>query len=162
VGKSAPPPANVDLVHSYARQVGEEVEIVLSRPEVELAPDDVVVLRQGTRRVPLTAVVTGEGDSRRVTARAPRADLGRGTWGVALRTSTGRTPLGCRLLVQGGRPLVLLWGDDPAKSRLPEPNPRRAAPPSQASWPRRLARRALRGRPREIASALSRRVRRSS
>lgn len=162
MGKSAPPPANVDLVHSFARQVDGDVEIVLSRPEVEPAADDVFVLRQGKKRVVLTCVVTGAGDTRRLSLRAPRSELGDGTWAAVLRTSTGRLPLGCRLLVQGRRPLVLLWGDESGRTRLPDPRPRPpAAAPSPATGPRQPGRRAW-SSPRAIASALRRRARRSS
>lgn len=130
MGDSKPPAAAVDLLDSYARRVGDDVEVVLVDPEGVVSHGDAVVLRRGERRREAPAEVVEDGHGRRALVRVPRADLGNGQWGLRVRAGAdGATPqpLGCRLLVQGDRPLVLLWGQRGAPSRTPEPHPRGGA-----------------------------------
>ncbi|VXC14279.1 hypothetical protein [Nocardioides sp. AX2bis] len=146
MGSSLPPAAAADLVNSYARRVADDVELVLDGTTARPGPDDTVVLRRGEHHLTAVPTVSGSGDVRRLVARFPRADLTDGTWKVRLRTPDGPLPLGCRLLVQGERPVVLLWGDEAAPSRPSRARPR----PDQDPAPRQPA-----------ASRLLRRLRRS-
>lgn len=122
MGDSLPPPAEFDLVDSYARLRGATAEIVLAEPKTDLSGGSLTV------RLSLGAsVVTApaEADGARLTVRIPRAQLTDGTWSLSvIRPDGAEAPLAARLLVQGRRPLVLLWGAKPAKTQLP---PGRAA-----------------------------------
>ena len=159
MGKSLPPPAGVDLVHSFARVVDGDVEIVLTRPEVSLAPGADVVLRRGKRRQSATLLDEGTDDTRRLVVRLPRTDLDDGTWAVRLRSAGEVITLQARLLVQGERPVVLLWGAEGTTSRLPDPHPRDSRPgPATTSAVDRPNRP---GRARRLTRTISRRVRRS-
>ena len=121
--KAKPPAAEIDLVDSYARRVGDDVELSLARPTIEVPDGAVVVLRGADGRHVADTTVHDADGGRRLTARVPRAALGDGTYVVRLRTADGGLPLGCRLLVQGERPLVLLWGDKTRRSTLPVSRP---------------------------------------
>jgi hypothetical protein len=128
VPKSKPPAAEIDLVDSYARRVGDEVELSLARPAMEVPDGAVIVLRADGGRHAEEPEMTDDAGGRRLVARLPRAALGDGTYVVRLRTADGSLRLGCRLLVQGERPLVLLWGDKTPPSTLPVSRP--APPPA--------------------------------
>ena len=146
MGNSQPPPTQVDLVDSYARLVGDEVEIVLADPALDVPADGIVVLRQGKRRRDARHRLVEDEAGRRLVARIERARLGDGIWALRLRTSEGSTHWGCRLLVQGRRPLVLLWGSSSPASTLPDPHPRddRSSAKRAAALGRRAAARAVR------------------
>lgn len=153
MGSSRPPDADVDLVDSYARLVGGNAEVVLASPGPEIHDGATVVLRRGdgAHRGTL-ALIEGDGDGgRRGVVRFERSALTDGQYDVMLRADADERPLGCRLLVQGPRPLVLLWGAEPTKSRLPVPHHR----PAPGGGPARRVR-ALAGR---TGRAVSRRVR---
>jgi hypothetical protein len=112
VGASKPPPAEFDLVGSFARCRGHQVEIILNEPAVTLSEASVVVtLAKGRNTVDAKGEV-GEGpNGRRLTVRAPRAEFTDGIWSLTLHPdATTEEPVAARLLVQGQRPLVLLWG----------------------------------------------------
>lgn len=131
MGDSRPPEAAIDLVDSYARRVGDDVEVVLSDPDGVVAPGATVELRRGEQRhrasVEVVDAEHGE-HGRRALVRLPRADLRNGTYALRLAAAgddgEGARPLGCRLLVQGERPLVLLWGQRATPSMTPVPHPR--------------------------------------
>jgi hypothetical protein len=151
VGSSRPPAADVDLVDSYARQVGGEVEVVLASPGPEIADGATVVLRRREASFRGTlGLLDGDG-GRRGVVRFGRSALTDGQYAVLLADGAEERPLGCRLLVQGARPLVLLWGAEASKSRLPVPHER----PQAARTPVQRAR-SLAGRTKR---AVSRRVR---
>ncbi|NYG56873.1 hypothetical protein [Nocardioides perillae] len=139
MGDSRPPQAAIDLVDSYARRVGDDVEVVLSDPDHVVSSGDVVELRRGEQRHRARAEVVDDDRGRRALVRVARGELRNGTY--ALRRVGGSRgagdvgdgpaedvpevlPLGCRLLVQGERPLVLLWGQRATPSMTPVPHPR--------------------------------------
>lgn len=124
MGSSKPPAADVDLVDSYARLVGEEVEVVLADPGPSIGDGATVVLRgrSGAHRGTV-ALLDGDG-GRRGVARFERSALSDGQYAVLLEAGADERPLGCRLLVQGARPLVLLWGAEAPTSQLPVPHRR--------------------------------------
>lgn len=134
MGDSKPPEAAIDLVDSYARRLGDEVEVVLSDPDGVVAPRSTVELRRGEQRHRASAEVVDDERGRRALVRVPRADLRNGTYALRLLPDASDAsdgpdgpdglPLGCRLLVQGDRPLVLLWGQSATPSMTPVPHPR--------------------------------------
>lgn len=127
MGSSLPPPATIDLVSSYARLRGADVEIVLAKPELSHGNQGLsLLLGKGRVSVPASAeLVEGDGGQRLV-ARAPRSRLTDGTWSLVLETAGADRSerVDARLLVQGDRPLVLLWGATGKSSRLPDRNAR--------------------------------------
>ncbi|MGH3630708.1 MAG: hypothetical protein ACRDRL_25110 [Sciscionella sp.] len=134
MGDSAPPPAGFDLVGSYARRRADNVEIVLSEPRDDVAgwPDDGLVLRmhKGRNVVDAAARQVDDGSVRRVVALASRQRLTNGTWSVQL--SCGDLParsVAARVLVQGQRPIALLWGASQSQSVIPT---RRSTPKRRA------------------------------
>ncbi len=151
MGSSRPPAADVDLVDSYARQVGGEVEVVLASPGPEIADGATVVLRRREASFRGTLGLLDDDGGRRGVVRFGRSALTDGQYAVLLADGADERPLGCRLLVQGARPLVLLWGAEASKSRLPVPHER----PQAARTPVQRAR-SLAGRTKR---AVSRRVR---
>lgn len=137
MGSSLPPAASIDLIDSFARLKDADVEIVLAEPELAQGEEGVTLqLMKGRQRVATTVRVVHHDDGKRqVVACAPRADLTDGTWSLTLETigSDRAQRLDARLLVQGERPVVLLWGADgkasmlPVKHSLPSPSQRAAA-----------------------------------
>lgn len=125
MGKSQPPPAAVDLVASFVRRRDADVEIVLGEPAVEAA-SGTLVLSHDRRSVRADATLVDGGSGRRLVARAPRRSLTNGIWQMRLESGTDRSaqPIGSRLLVQGHRPLVLLWGAKTRPSLVPRPRPK--------------------------------------
>lgn len=120
MGTSLPPPAAVDLVSSYARRRGTDVEIVLADPKGELAADGCpIVLVKQRRSVPATTQLVSDGDGGKLVVRVPRERLGNGTWSLRLGTGRSAGAVDARLLVQGDRPLVLLWGATARESLTP-------------------------------------------
>lgn len=151
MGSSKPPAAEVDLVDSCARLVGGDVEVLLADPGPGIGDGATVVLRGrgGVHRGTLTLV---DGDrGRRGVVRFERSALTDGQYAVRLEADSDERPLGCRLLVQGARPLVLLWGAEAPKSRLPVPHRRPLARRTPVQRVRSIAGRTQR--------AFSRRVR---
>jgi hypothetical protein len=119
VGKSLPPPAAVDLVSSYARRRGADVEIVLADPKGELAEDAAIVLVKERRSVPATTQVVHDADGTKLLVRAPMQRLGNGLWSLRLGANRSAPAVDARLLVQGARPVVLLWGATAPESLTP-------------------------------------------
>ena len=119
MGISAPPPANVDLVGSYARRRGTEVELVLWEPTEALGATAMVLRRAGVDVDGSVALVEDE-RGRRLVCRAPQARLTDGQWSLHL-VDTDEEPhrVAARLLVQGRRPVVLLWGGKAPASTAP-------------------------------------------
>ena len=102
VGSSKPIATNVDLVNSCARLVGEEVEVLLADPGPGIGDGATVVLR-GRRRA------AGHPRTRRRGPRPARVVRFSARPLPTVSTPCGSrpgltVPLGCRLLVQGGRP----------------------------------------------------------
>ena len=151
MGSSQPPATEVDLIDSYARLAGEQVEVVLADPGPGIGDGVTVVLRGRRSAQRATLALLDEDCGRRGVVRFERSTLSDGEYAALLVTDAGELPLGCRLLVQGARPLVLLWGGDSSKSRLPVPHPRPATPSTPVQRARSFAGRTQR--------ALSRRVR---
>jgi len=122
MGNSLPPPAGFDLVDSYARRRGDEVEVVLALPAGTLAPPTAEVTFSSGRRSLNGTATSGEvvGDASRVILRAPRDQFANGIWSIALKpTLESVERVNARLLVQGERPLVLLWGARTPNSEIP-------------------------------------------
>ena len=119
MGDSRPPgSAPVNLVNSYALRRAGQVEVVLADPAPPLDSDDAVMfLRAGPKRVRSRASLVDDARGRRLVASFPDDDLADGQYRVVVRVSDTRTRPGVRLLVQGERPVVLLWGDRPARPR---------------------------------------------
>lgn len=154
MGNSRPPKsAKLDLVFSYARSRGDQAELVLVESSREFSDSAILELRRGKEIHAAGCELVTDERGRRVVARFDRADLTDGIYRLRLRTGEGEEAesvrLGARLLVQGRRPLVLLWGAVAQKSSVPtrpginhfppkaERQPRPAAPaaPAQpASW----------------------------
>jgi len=112
MGNSLPPPAEFDLVDSFARLRGADAELVLAEPKTELVAESLTVrLELGDKRIDAAAEATEAPAGRRLVVRVPRSRLSDGTWSLAVvRPGDDVAPLAARLLVQGARPLVLLWG----------------------------------------------------
>ncbi len=123
-------PLSVDLVGSCARRsvTGDVVLSVTGLPTQHVG-EVPLHLRQGRRRRRTTARLTASSRLDRagdLVATVPRAALPDGVWtlSVALPGEPVRR-LDARLLVQGRRPVVLLWGAVGKRSRPPEPKTRR-------------------------------------
>jgi hypothetical protein len=163
MGDSRPPPAEFDLVDSFARRRGADVEIVLAEPKTELAVTTATVqLRQGKRSADATGDFAESAAGRRLTVRVRRAELSDGTWSLAVRKDDGSiAPLAARLLIQGDRPVVLLWGAQGARTQVPTgrpDDPKRKALSSGA----RLLDRALSVLPEDRAKTMRKQARRAA
>lgn len=147
-------PAGIDLEDSFARLRGQSVEIVLVSPALTLPDGEASArLRKGRHAVAFSAESITDERGHRIVLTGPRAELTDGAWTVALVVAGVSHPVDARLLVQGERPVVLLWGALPLPSRLPTPN---AAAPAQKAQKavlagRRVAERALQALPPEQA-----------
>jgi hypothetical protein len=118
MGDSLPPPATFDLVDSFARRRDPKTELIEANA--------VVRLKYGKRSVDAAGQLVQSPAGRRLTVRAPRNQFVNGIWSMSVQTEAdGFVPLAARLLVQGDRPLVLLWGATPGRTVLP---PVRAVP----------------------------------
>jgi hypothetical protein len=163
VGKSQPPPARLDLVGSYARRRGDDVEIVLNDPQVSVPERTEAVLRHDRRTVPFRAKPeTDEHGNKRLLLTGPRTQLRNGTWSITLQTPEGKYTVEARLLVQGDRPLVLLWGAKGELSALPQSHNSLAARQRIAATGGRLLDRALRMLPPERAERVRASARRAA
>lgn len=121
MGDSLPPPAEFDLVGSYARRRGSKVEIVLADPKTEVSGSVVVRLARGKRTVEASGSLADDPRGRRLVVHAQRSALSDGNWSLTLIAADGSPePLAARLLVQGQRPLVLLWGAKDKPTLQPE------------------------------------------
>ena len=123
MGSSLPPTAAIDLVSSYARRRGADVEIVLAKPKLSHGNQGLsLTLGKARVSVPASAELVEHDGEQRLVARAPRSRLTDGTWSLVLKTAgaDGSERVDARLLVQGDRPLVLLWGATGKSSRLPD------------------------------------------
>jgi hypothetical protein len=125
-----PAPLPLDLVGSCARRsVNGDVLLSVAGLPTWHVGEVLLHLRQGPRRRRTTARLTASSrldHAADLVATVPRAVLSDGVWtlSVALPGEPVR-PLDARLLVQGRRPVVLLWGAVGNVSRLPEPKTRR-------------------------------------
>lgn len=162
MGKSRAPEAVIDLVNSYARLDGADVEMVLRDPRVDVTDESIVVLRRAQRRVKAPVRRLSDEHGTRLLVRAPRASLGDGSWTLRLQSGDENVPLEVRLLVQGDRPLALLWGARRPQSTLPRPHERRrgAAQPRTRSLPRRAAAKGVTMLPQHWEQAVRRQLRR--
>jgi hypothetical protein len=132
VGNSLPPPAEFDLVDSFARVRGADAEIVLAEPKTDIADEGVTVRLELDGRSATAAAELTQERGRRLVVRLPRNQLSDGTWSLAVIHADGSVaPLAARLLVQGARPLVLLWGAKPGRTQ--EPTGRADAPKARAA-----------------------------
>lgn len=128
MGDSKPPKATFDLIDSYAKLEGQQAHIVLNDPQFEIVEPATLVLIQGDRRRRAAAAVVDGPSGKQVLASVPRPSLKDGTWNLRLRSGERNSLLNVRLLVQGDRPLVLLWGSKALPSQLPDPHPRPLKP----------------------------------
>jgi hypothetical protein len=131
----------VEAIASYAHRSGEDIHLVVTVPEIDLA-DGPVDLRfsDGSRRFREAATARAEGSGAVIEARVPAARFGRPVWRIAVRSSEAEPfqPLQVRLLARADLPVALLPGPKPATRMAPPP------PRSQGSRPAMLARRARR------------------
>ena len=126
MGLSLPPPATLDLVGSYARRRDGQVELVLARSDLPASTGPLVVrLTKGTQAVTGTATVQEHGEGTDVIGHVPAAALRDGVWQIGLggEGDDEFAPVTARLLVQGARPVVLLWGEKGTASRVPAGRP---------------------------------------
>ena len=112
----------MNLVNSYGRRRGELVEVVLADPSPSLTSGRaVMVLRRGGpdgQRLRAPAQLLDDARGRRLVAAFPADALADGQRRLIVRAGGQRTPPGVRLLVQGRRPTVLLWGDRPTRAQV--------------------------------------------
>lgn len=128
MGQSLPPPATLDLVGSYARRNGSNVDLLLARSDLPGSTGPLVVhLARGSKKVTGTAAVQVAREGSDVVASVPARQLSDGTWTIRLGVEGDdeTVPVTARLLVQGQRPVVLLWGEKDGKSVVPT---RRSSP----------------------------------
>ena len=126
MGQSLPPPATLDLVGSFARRNGSSVDLLLARSDLPGSTGPLVVeLSKGSRSVVGSAAVHTLGEGSDVRASVPADALSDGVWTIQLgvQGEDERVPVSARLLVQGQRPVVLLWGEKTKKSVLPTARP---------------------------------------
>lgn len=122
MGQSLPPPATLDLVGSFARRNGSDVDLLLARSDLPNSTGALVVhLARGSKSVTGTASVRESGEGSDVVAKVPAKHLSDGTWTIRLgvKGDDETVPVTARLLVQGQRPVVLLWGEKDPKSAVP-------------------------------------------
>lgn len=125
---AAMPPLRVDPLLSYARRVGDDLQVVLVvGPDAEpVGPDVVLRLRDADVVVdqPVTVTPLDEGQAR-VESTIPAGALTEGTWKLKLVGAPGteRRNLQTRVLLRSGMPVALLPGRPP-DTLLPEPAPR--------------------------------------
>jgi hypothetical protein len=145
MSESEPATSRIDHVASYVRLRDGQVELEIVEPTVAIARrHPQLTLRRGRQRVNIRGDFVKNEAVRKVTATVPRGDLTDGVWRIILRPGGNRpTRLDARLLVQGERPLVLLWGAEAEPSRVPAP---RAAHLSLARRVGSRVRRSLRPR----------------
>lgn len=144
MGLSLPPKASIDLVGSYARLRGDRVEIVLAEPVDVLDGEAWAELWQlrGKDRVRADLELVTEGEARKYVVTCPRSDLSDGRWGLSLNSAEESQRVNARLLVQGARPLCLLWGARAGASRPPVPyrdRPRASGAPAVIPRLRKVA-----------------------
>lgn len=133
MGDSKPPKATFDLIDSYAKLQGENAQIVLHHPQFDILEPANLILIQGAKRRRTEATVVDGPSGKQVLASVPRSSLSDGTWNVRLRSGERNSLLNVRLLVQGERPLVLLWGSRALPSPLPDPHPRPLHPAAKVA-----------------------------
>jgi hypothetical protein len=128
MGQSLPPPATLDLVGSYARRTGANVDLLLARSDLPNSTGPLELhLKRGSKSVTGTASVRASGEGSDVVASVPAKHLSDGTWTIQLgvKGDDDLVPVSARLLVQGQRPVVLLWGEKGQKSAVPTSNANR-------------------------------------
>ena len=122
MGQSLPPPATLDLVGSFARRNGPAVDLLLARSDLPSSTGPLVVhLARGSHAVTGTASVRQTSTGTDVVASVPAKHLTDGTWSIRLGVDGDdeTVPVSARLLIQGERPVVLLWGEKAGKTALP-------------------------------------------
>lgn len=122
MGNSLPPPAAFDLISSFARVIGANIEVVLADPKVELAmPTLNIGLRRGRLVVIAAGSIERSANGARILVRVARNALTDGTWTLSIERESGPSErIDARLLVQGDRPVVLLWGAQDPRSSIPK------------------------------------------
>lgn len=135
MGKSLPPKATIDLVASYARLRGGDVEIVLAEPVDLVEGETWAELRRlrVDRTVRASLELRSSEHGRRYVVTCPRAELEDGRWGITLHGAGQSQKIDARLLVQGDRPLCLLWGARAGASTPPVPFRARPRPEAAVS-----------------------------
>jgi hypothetical protein len=163
MGLSLPPPATLDLVGSYARRTGDSVELVLARSDLPSSIGGLVVrLTRGAHSVTGTAQVRASGEGSDVLAQVPAGQLSDGIWQIGLggEGDDEFAPVTARLLVQGPRPVVLLWGAKATASRVPASRPAPGVPRRAATTGGKVLDAGLRVLPEPSANKVRQKLRR--
>ncbi|MBM9461038.1 hypothetical protein JK386_14145 [Nocardioides sp. zg-536] len=160
MGDSLPPKATVDLVGSYARRRGDRAEIVLSEPKEVVDGQGWAVLRRKDLEVSADLRLVTDERGRRYVVSCENAQLADGRWALILCGEDGqRQRVNARLLVQGERPLCLLWGTRPPESTKPiRHRDRPVVIPAPAGGPAPAAAPAARTQVRALAGKVKRRL----
>ena len=120
----------VDDELSWARRVGDDVDVRLRLPDAPLEPGTTdVELVTSSKRLRSVADATLEDGVATVAFRVRQSELGSDTWSLKVRaTSHGSfVPLRARLLAAPGSPVAFLPGPAPAtRMRPPRPRGRRS------------------------------------
>jgi hypothetical protein len=120
MGDSKPPNADFDLVDSYARRRGTDIEIVLADPHADLQAATALTLNRSGDEVQVAVKPAQSPNGHVLVARVPADRLTNGRWGMRATTDSGSKQISARLLLQGQRPVVLLWGAHASASEVPQ------------------------------------------
>jgi hypothetical protein len=113
MGSSLPPPATLDLVGSFARRDGDTIELLFARAEVPAGEGDLLLtMTSGGAVAHAPARLRPAPTGQDVVVRVPESEVGDGVWSLELGRPSAEapSPVTARLLIQGRRPVVLLWG----------------------------------------------------
>lgn len=114
-------PIALDLVGSYARTRGGQIEVVLSAPEIDLSGVTGARFVQGGETASGAVRMATVGERTQAIVTVDRARLTNGQWKVALVDLAATHLVDARLLVQPeNRPVVLLWGANTPPSIVPK------------------------------------------
>jgi hypothetical protein len=119
MGDSKPPNADFDLVDSYARRRGTDIEIILADPHADLQAATALTLRRFDSEVQAALETAQSPNGPVLVARVPADRLENGRWSAHVTSESGTKQISARLLVQGRRPVVLLWGAHGSATEVP-------------------------------------------
>jgi hypothetical protein len=120
MGDSKPPNADFDLVDSYARRRGADIEIFLADPHADLQAATALTLSRSGDEVQVAMEPAQSPNGPVLVARVPADRLTNGRWTLHATSESGSKQISARLLLQGRRPVVLLWGAHGSATEVPE------------------------------------------